>query len=405
MKINPNKSYLLFLVIVIPLYIVFFTSPDWLKTKSVSESENYNVTLQLSEYYVKAAYAMYNTDTKDLTVNIYCKAPEQSAAGYPEIYSVSVTETPDSPEDEPLTYAYTDLPAGNGKKLTIHQVRSDFPMIKIWLQSSRPDIVHEQTVDEFGNIIPAYSEPQEPENLRILIDAQDVQFLSNEEAMTVTELQRTIIFDTDAESSQASSISSPSVTTRPETTTSAPPATGQEQTGSTSGSSAGTVSANSAASMPVTTSADTTSTTPPTTTVKPASTDTPAATTKPKTTTTARTSVKTQTKTTTTAKTTTTTKKTTTETMPPISVNGIKLATTALDNNVKLAIGDTSVITPVISPSSATNKTVMWSSNKPAVACVDSSGKVLARSPGKAIITATTEDGGLTASCMITVTE
>jgi hypothetical protein len=91
------------------------------------------------------------------------------------------------------------------------------------------------------------------------------------------------------------------------------------------------------------------------------------------------------------------------ETLPVVHVNGIRLSTTASDNNVILSIGGTSLITPIISPISATNKNVSWSSNKPEIAYVNSKGKVTAMSPGKAIITATTADGKLTASCMVTV--
>ena len=93
------------------------------------------------------------------------------------------------------------------------------------------------------------------------------------------------------------------------------------------------------------------------------------------------------------------------ETIPPIQVkvNGIKLSTSASDNNVILNIGSQSKITPVISPTNATNGTVTWTSNKPSIASVDSTGTVTATGSGKAIITATTVDGGLSASCMITV--
>lgn len=93
------------------------------------------------------------------------------------------------------------------------------------------------------------------------------------------------------------------------------------------------------------------------------------------------------------------------ETVPPIQVkvNGIKLSTSASDNNVILNIGSQSKITPVISPTNATNKTVTWTSNRPDIAIVDSTGTVTATGSGKAIITATTADGGLSASCMITV--
>jgi uncharacterized protein YjdB len=49
-------------------------------------------------------------------------------------------------------------------------------------------------------------------------------------------------------------------------------------------------------------------------------------------------------------------------------------------------------------PTDATNQNVTWSSSDPAVATVDSQGKVTAVSPGKATITVTSVDGGKTAT-------
>ncbi|HHV04044.1 MAG TPA: hypothetical protein GXX64_09115, partial [Bacteroidales bacterium] len=51
----------------------------------------------------------------------------------------------------------------------------------------------------------------------------------------------------------------------------------------------------------------------------------------------------------------------------------------------------------------ADNKSVSWSSSDAGVASVDASGKVLALKAGTAIITATTQDGGKTATCTVVV--
>lgn len=56
-----------------------------------------------------------------------------------------------------------------------------------------------------------------------------------------------------------------------------------------------------------------------------------------------------------------------------------------------------------ITPSDAANKKVIWKTNKPAVAKVNSSGKVTAVAKGKATITVTTVDGSYSAKCVITV--
>ncbi|MDO4623539.1 MAG: leucine-rich repeat protein, partial [Eubacteriales bacterium] len=55
----------------------------------------------------------------------------------------------------------------------------------------------------------------------------------------------------------------------------------------------------------------------------------------------------------------------------------------------------------LIQPEDAENQTVIWTSSDPATASVDADGLVTAHKYGKAVITATTEDGGFTASCEV----
>ncbi len=68
-----------------------------------------------------------------------------------------------------------------------------------------------------------------------------------------------------------------------------------------------------------------------------------------------------------------------------------------------LSVGSTAELTPIIEPTNATNTNVLWSSSDDKVATVEN-GKVTAVSPGIATITATTEDGGHTASRTYCVT-
>ena len=67
-----------------------------------------------------------------------------------------------------------------------------------------------------------------------------------------------------------------------------------------------------------------------------------------------------------------------------------------------LEVGKTGTLEAKVEPSDATNKNVTWSSSNPEVATVDN-GVVTAVSAGEAIITVTTEDGGKTATCKVTV--
>ena len=68
-------------------------------------------------------------------------------------------------------------------------------------------------------------------------------------------------------------------------------------------------------------------------------------------------------------------------------------------------VGEEKQLTANVLPAYADNKKVTWTSDKPGIATVDESGKVKGVAKGEAVITATTEDGGYTDSCTVTVTE
>jgi len=82
-----------------------------------------------------------------------------------------------------------------------------------------------------------------------------------------------------------------------------------------------------------------------------------------------------------------------------ISVTGVKLDKEALE----LIEGDSYQLTATVVPVNADNKKVAWSSSDESIAMVDQHGKVTAVKEGVAIITVTTEDGGKTATCEVTV--
>lgn len=67
--------------------------------------------------------------------------------------------------------------------------------------------------------------------------------------------------------------------------------------------------------------------------------------------------------------------------------------------------GDTDYLTATIDPADALNPFVSWSSSDPSIVSVDANGKIEALSAGTAIITVSTEDGGCTDSCEVTVEE
>ena len=81
-------------------------------------------------------------------------------------------------------------------------------------------------------------------------------------------------------------------------------------------------------------------------------------------------------------------------------VTGVSLDKTSLE----LTEGETARLTATVEPSNATNKGVTWESSNTSVATVDANGLVTAVGTGATNITVTTDDGGKTATCMVTVT-
>jgi len=87
-------------------------------------------------------------------------------------------------------------------------------------------------------------------------------------------------------------------------------------------------------------------------------------------------------------------------TIAAVAVTGVSVQPATMN---LYAGGLTGTVVATIVPANATNKNVTWSSSNIAVATVSSTGVVTPLSVGTANITATTDDGGFTANCEVTV--
>lgn len=89
-----------------------------------------------------------------------------------------------------------------------------------------------------------------------------------------------------------------------------------------------------------------------------------------------------------------------------VAANQVKVTGITLDKSVlELANnGSPATLTATITPANASNQSVTWKSSDEAVAKVDQTGQVTPVAAGNITITATTVDGGFTASCQVTVT-
>ena len=86
-----------------------------------------------------------------------------------------------------------------------------------------------------------------------------------------------------------------------------------------------------------------------------------------------------------------------------VKVNIPTTGVTVTPTNQTINVGNTFTITPTVTPDNATDKSIIWTSSDDTIATVDDNGTVTALMEGTATITATTNDGGFTASCVITV--
>ena len=82
-----------------------------------------------------------------------------------------------------------------------------------------------------------------------------------------------------------------------------------------------------------------------------------------------------------------------------IAVTGISLDKTSLE----IKAGDKATLIATVYPNNATNMSFFWSSSNESIATVSDAGLVTGISSGSAIITATTVDGGMTATCTVKV--
>ena len=85
--------------------------------------------------------------------------------------------------------------------------------------------------------------------------------------------------------------------------------------------------------------------------------------------------------------------------VPPVAATGVEVtpATAEVDAHKKVQL------TAEVAPADASNKVVAWSSDHEDIATVDANGLVTGVAAGTATITATTDDGGFTDTCVVTV--
>ena len=72
-------------------------------------------------------------------------------------------------------------------------------------------------------------------------------------------------------------------------------------------------------------------------------------------------------------------------------------------SELQLEIGNSAILSAIVTPADAADKSIVWSSMNPEIASVSVNGTVTALSSGSAVIIAATADGNAMAACVVTV--
>lgn len=86
-----------------------------------------------------------------------------------------------------------------------------------------------------------------------------------------------------------------------------------------------------------------------------------------------------------------------------ITVEKVSVVGVSLRRELTMNENEVQPLVATVTPENATDNGIVWSSSNEDVVVVDDSGMVTAKSAGVAVITATTKDGGKSATCTVTV--
>ncbi len=379
---SSSKIYIIFTVVTVLLAALFLTSNRWMQSITYkSKSNNYDQPLTLNCYNIKITDASYHDNICEFVLK--CRlSGSNTGATYPEIKTIRF-------DDDLKEYKFTvsEKYDDYSRKITVKDPPSDFKIMRVVVRSALPDTKYADAYDEFGEKIPAHTEKGKGYIRTITIDRKDMQKSAikivpgNTESRTQTSTASSISSTTNPITTTAQAVAVTTKATSQTTHNVSEKAAEASQTSTTTSTKHQAATAENNTRPQETRRYDEPAYAPEQTTGathnEPAQTLAPSA--KP------------------------TEQVTTTTTQP--RVYSIKLATDFEYNDVQLKVGGRTQLRAEIEPDNAVNKNVKWESNRPDIATVDSNGNVTAVSKGKAIITATTEDKGLKASCMITVSQ
>ncbi len=403
---KSNIIYTLFILITIPLFFFMLSYPALRSKANDNKSKYYNESIELGAYMIKVSDAAYLEDKSELDFMLsVIKKSGKTEEVKPEIESVYYYYKGGKYKDVTSNMTIDQL-NDISSLAKISDAESEFSYIGIAISYKENDHYADDKVDEFGDTIKGELIEGKTYKVVICIDKRDIEFMDSKDYdpkgkdLSSQESDDTSSESDDSSKSEETYIITTTTTqpilepeSRPITTTSRTSdsssstekkdnssiATNHTYSGGNS-NGGGYIGGNNVGGGNDYSNDD-----------EPREEET------------------TTTKVETAAPVTTTTPQPTTTTTAPIvtraiiHVDGIRLETDYAANNVTLKIGEEHKVKAVISPENADDKSVKWESNREDIAVIDDDGKIKAVGKGKAIITATTNDSGLKASCMVTV--
>lgn len=366
-----NITYTAFIIVCVPLFLIFMLS-GIVSGITSDKSIDYDTVLTFSgDYYVKVSHAVYLSDENIIKFTLSSKPVENVTpkGDKPKLLTVWLNTVEKDIEfnEKVLDETSTEVTC----KLTDKQ--KDFSRIIVRIQYLTPDEKMPDTTDAFGERIEGEVKKGGEYIERITIGRKDFKEMTAEENRhTVTEKvvlttttkvteptkSSSSYMDENSSATESDSSSEDNKTFSSTTTTT----TKQAQiTTTTTQQGAGTAGTTAKVTAKVTTKSYT-------------------------------------------KQATTTTKKvaTTTKAADPKRPTGVSMRTNSSNYDIYLTVGQTHKAQAVVTPSTA-EQAVTWSSMRPTVATVDSSGNIKAVGKGRTIITITSKNGGLKASCMVIV--
>lgn len=389
---RSNVIYISFIAVCIPILILtaIFSGHKARENYTL----DYDRVFEIGGYRVKINDCVYISDENKIYFTFKTSpVGDDPSNSKPEI--TSVTYGTENKKSVPLQFT-SEQKNDTEQLFCCTDFSDDFWYIQINFYSKDADYTESDTVDEFGDVVKGEFHEGKKYNFYVIIDKQDMQNMSEKEFKNRRDTDTSAAITDDSSGAETTSFTRYTVPTV--TTTVSTSSQTSVSTVTTTDKPSSDSSEESSLSDEKTASANRT----PQQNQGGGEYNYPSDTEYPEEHSTINTTHQTYAPVTTTTTTTTTYSRTTTTTTQ-IRVISIKLSTGFDDNNVRISAGESHKIQAVISPDNAVNKQVRWSSNRTDIATVDDNGNISAVAKGKAIITATSYDGGLTASCMVTV--